>query len=289
MRTDVIYNGDCIQGLKRLPDNSVDLVVTDPPYNLTQNKWEKDIDFKQLFPDIWRILKEDGVVCIFSQEPFTSKLILSDDNYKYCWYWDKGRPKNHLNAKIQPMRAIEIIVVFYKKSGRYFPILTEKRKQDIRDNGNEYVNKNNGNYGKTKEKSVLNEHRSIPVNMKYPKDIITIQGVGSFGNEKTGHPTQKPEELIKYFVKTYSKENEIVLDLFMGSGTTAKACYELNRRFIGFELDPEYCEIARKRLKQKVITGFFGTQANSTSSSFNKDLTGNSDEFPQILPLAELR
>lgn len=244
---------DALELLKQMPDQSVDLILTDPPYNLTQNKWEKDIDFKQIFPNIWRILKDDGVVCIFSQEPFTSKLILSDNNYKYCWFWNKGRPKNHLNAKIQPMRAIEIIVVFYKKSGRYYPILTEKRKQDIRDNGNEYVNKNNGNYGKTKCKSILNEYRTIPVNMKYPKDILTIQGVGSYGNEKTGHPTQKPKELIKYFIKTYSKENHLILDCFMGSGTTAVVCKELNRDFIGCDISQEYVDIANKRLQQETM------------------------------------
>ena len=129
----------------------------------------------------------------------------------------------------------------------------------------------------------LTKGRPLLKDTRYSNVILFDNG----GNKN--HPTEKPVGLIQILIKSFTDENKIVLDPFMGSGTTAKACYELNRRFIGFELDPEYCEIARKRLKQKVITGFFGTQANSTSSSFNKDLTGNSDEFPQILPLAELR
>lgn len=245
-----LYNQDCIETMKRIETGSIDLIIQDPPYNITANDWEYNLNLPELWEEWLRISKPNAALIFTAQQPFTSELILSKkDIFKYCWYWDKGRPKNHLNAKIQPMRVIEDIVVFYRQQPTYTPILKKKRKQDIRDNGRQYNNKNNGNYGKTKEVSTLNEFRSIDIDLKYPDNLLCINGVGSFGFEKEGHPTQKPFELMRYLIKTYSLENDLVFDGYSGSGTTAAACIKEKRRFIGSELSKEYFDKSVERLE----------------------------------------
>jgi len=273
MRTDVIYNGDCIQGLKRLPDNSIDLVVTSPPYNQnlstqdTSKKPYKDnmddkeyVNFiKELFREIFRVLKDDGSF-FYNYKSDTKNNLINSAHF-------------HLFNVIQDFKmAGEIIWNYagnFDSNRTRFPIDYEMIFHLVKQNKFKFSDRNR------KLTSVWN-----------------INHVMYGTHEKStceNHPCPYPLKLIRKIVEHTTNENDIVLDPFMGSGTTAKACYELNRRFIGFELDTEYCEIALKRLKQKVIKGFFGTQANSTSSSFNKDLTENSEEFPQILHLAELR
>ena len=254
MRTDVIYNGDCIQGLKRLPDNSVDLVVTDPPYNLKKDFANDDLseeDFVKfltpVFDELARVIK-----------PKHSVIIFFDAGKKLPLFW-----KCLFNSKLKFQKACNL----YKPND-----CSQPHNRILRTSEVFYV------CSKTDE---LNHDGET-----YIHDCLLANHTKK---ESWYHPTAKNLKITRQIIQSSSLANNIVLDPFMGSGTTAKACYELNRRFIGFELDPEYCEIARKRLKQKVITGFFGTQANSTSSSFNKDLTENSEEFPQILPLAELR
>ena len=269
MRTDVIYNGDCIQGLKRLPDNSVDIVVTSPPYNIggsihhnknMYNNYDDNLSddeylnfIRECLNELLRVTKYyvffNFQILSNNKNSYLEILHIFKENIKEFFIWAKPNPA----PGVQPglfANGFEFIICFSKfdVNGRTFK------------------------HHYTKQGKLSNT-----IIQKTNKDFVD------------GHFACFGKWLPKFFVESFTKENDIVLDPFMGSGTTAKACYELNRRFIGFELDLEYCEIARKRLKQKLITGFFGTQANSTSSSFNKDLTGNSDEFPQILPLAELR
>lgn len=266
MRTDVIYIGDCIQGLKNLPDNSVDIVVTSPPYNINSNKYEK-----------YKDNLSDEEYYSFIKECLNELLRVT----KYYVFFNFQILKNNRNV------FYKIMCDFNKYLKTEF-IWAKTNPVNISNNGNicrgfEYIMC----YSKSDNEDMVFKRGNYEM-----KDYISntlIKPVNSNNKYNEIHSAIFPLWLPRYFIKYFSEENDIVLDPFMGSGTTAKACYELNRRFIGFEIDPEYCEIARKRLKQKVITGFFGTQANSTSSSFNKDLTGNSDEFPQILPLAELR
>jgi len=253
-----LYNDDCFNVFPLIPDRSVDAIICDLPYGTTQNKWDSVLPLDELWEQYKRVIKINGAIVLTSSEPFTSHLIISNlIDFKYCFYWDKVRPKNHLNAKIQPMRAIEPIVIFYKEQPTYNPILTKKRKQDIRDNGRTYQSTNNGNYGDVRFETVLNEFRTVPIDLKYPDDLITINGVGSFGKEKNSHSTQKPIALMKYLVLTYTNENETVLDNCMGSGTTGVACKLTNRKFIGIEKEPEYFKIAQKRISETQAGGLF--------------------------------
>ena len=246
-KINTITCGDCLEVMQSIPDKSIDMILCDLPYGTTQNEWDNRIDMKELWRQYLRVCV--GAIVLTSAEPYTSELVVGNKSlFKYCWYWDKIRAKNHLNAKRQPMRAIEPICVFYKNQPTYNPILTEKRKQDIRDNGRLYQYKNNGNYGKTNLSGFLNEHRKIPVDLKYPDDLITINGVGSFGFEKTGHPTQKPVALFEYLIRTYTNEGDTVLDNCIGSGTTAIACINTGRNFIGIEKEEKYCRIAEERI-----------------------------------------
>lgn len=245
-----LYNEDCKETMKRIPDGSIDLMLTDPPYGITANEWDVLPNLSEMWLEWERILKPNGAWVIFCQKPFTADLIVSRRGfYKYCFYWDKIRPKNHLNAKIQPMRSIEEILIFYRSQPTYNPQYRKKRKSDIRDNGKTYYIENNGNYGKTKEEYKLNEYRTIPTDMSYPDDLISINGVGSFGNEKTGHPTQKPESLISWLIRTYTNKGETVYDGYSGSGTTAIACIKENRNFIGAEMNKEYYDKSMERIK----------------------------------------
>jgi len=239
-----------MEGMRQIPDNSIDLMLTDPPYNITASEWDKKIDLTTLWSEWKRIVKHDGVFLITSSQPFTSILVMSNISmFKYEWIWNKGRPTSPLSAKYMPMKKHENICVFYKKNGCYNPILTTKRKDDIRDNNRIYRRTNNGCYGDSMQEMRLNENRTIPINMKYPDSILDINRVGTFGFEKTGHPNQKPIALFRYLIQTYSNEGDLIYDGYMGSGTTAIAAMEENRNWIGFEIDEDYYKAASKRIK----------------------------------------
>ena len=245
-------NRDCLELLRELPDGSIDLMLQDPPYGVTQNEWDKEPNLPVMWAEWERVIKDNGAMLFFAQPPFSASLILSRAGfYKYTIYWDKIRPKNHLNAKKQPMRCIEEIIVFYKQQPTYNPQFKKKRKQDIRDNGKTYYIENNGNYGETKSSYVLNEFRDIDVDTSYPDNLVSIPGVGSFGFEKTGHPTQKPEDLICWLIRTFTNKGDVVFDGYSGSGTTAVCCIKEGRKFIGCELNADYYSIAANRIKEE--------------------------------------
>jgi DNA modification methylase len=238
-----VWLGDCLELIKNIPDGSIDLILTDPPYGSTQCKWDIVIPFEPMWDELKRIIKPNGAIVLFGCEPFSSLLRISNLSwFKYDWVWQKDKATNHLNAKKQPMRRNELISVFYKSQCLYNPQLTEKPKENIRPPTTK--RKQAENYGEMTKESV----RQIPINMSYPNETLKFRGC--FGDKgKSFHPTQKPVDLLEYLIKTYTNEGETVLDFCAGSGSTLVAAKKTNRNFIGIEKEKEYYDICLERLK----------------------------------------
>jgi site-specific DNA-methyltransferase (adenine-specific) len=251
MKTNIIYNKDCIEGMKKLPDESVDMILCDLPYGTTNCKWDKVLPLDELWKQYKRILKEDGVVVLTASQPFTTDLINSNrDWFRYCWVWKKSRPSGFLLAKKMPMKEHEDIVVFYKKASKYFP-------QGLKDCCINQTRKASRNKGYTNVED--GGKKLIQTKTNYPRSVLSF----SSGHNTNIHPTQKPVSLFEYLIKTYTNEGELVLDNCIGSGTTAIACINTNRQFIGYEIDPQYYKISLERLSDKTSTspnGDFATQ-----------------------------
>ena len=231
--------GDCLERMKDIPDNSIDCVICDPPYGTTQCKWDSVIDFDLMWEQLKRIVKDDGAICLFGSEPFSSHLRLSNlKMFKYDWYWNKLKPSTGLYAKIMPLKNLEIISVFYKKRCLYRPQMSEGklRIEDKEDNNGETFD----------GKKVKRHHNNR--GLKYPKHLIEFSNASQ---KNRLHPTQKPVTLLEYLIKTYTLENETVLDFTMGSGSTGVACKNLNRNFIGIEKDEKYFRIAEQRIEDE--------------------------------------
>jgi len=233
-----IYNGDCLELMKDIDDKSIDMILCDLPYGTTACSWDIIIPFDKLWEQYNRIIKDNGAIVLCSDEPFTSKLVLSNLSlFRYRYIWKKSYTTGFMNANKMPLKNIEDINIFYKKLPVYNPqnvIKIKKHCKRVKDkNTTVYQNMGlkNGNY--------IQEYTN------FPNQIIETKS-----KELTLHPTQKPVALFEYLIKTYTNENDIVLDNCMGSGTTAIACLNTNRKYIGFELDKEYFDIAEKRIKE---------------------------------------
>ncbi len=238
-----IYNMDCIEWMKLIPDWSIDCIITDPPYWTTACKWDIIIPFDLMREQLKRIIKPNGAIVLFWSEPFSSALRMSNIKmYKYDWIWDKVLHSNPLIAKKQPLSANENISIFYKKQTTYNPQMEEWK--EIK----RWVETVWESWTKWNAKIFRWKNSS---KQRYPKRIITI----SNANKKNIiHPTQKPVALLEYLIKTYTNEWETVLDFTMWSGTTAIACINTNRNFIWFELDKWYFDIANERISCKINT-----------------------------------
>ena len=225
-----LYKGHCFEVMDRLIEEGikVDMILTDPPYGTTACKWDNVIPFDEMWIRINELIKTNGAIVLFGNEPFSSNLRISNiKNYKYDWVWNK-RPVNFLNAKRQPLREVENIMVFNSKI--YNPQgLIYKERINKRSNSTE----TNSKHGLSNKSYYTN----------YPKQILRFIG------ERGLHPTQKPVALLEYLIKTYTDEGELVLDFTMGSGSTGVACINTNREFIGIELDEKYFNIAKSRLE----------------------------------------
>lgn len=235
-----LYNGDCLELMKNISDKSVDMILCDLPYGTTQCKWDSIIPFEPLWEAYKRIIKDNGCIALFSSQPFTSSLVMSNPQmYKYEWIWQKTHPKGHLNAKKMPMRAHENIEIFYKKPPIYNPQMTHGHKRKVAKTN--YIRESDGNscYGREVRDT------SYDSTDRYPLDV---QVFSNADQSKKIHPTEKPVELCEYLIKTYTNENDIVLDNCMGSGSTGVACVNTNRDFIGIELDKDYFNIAKQRI-----------------------------------------
>lgn len=237
-----LIQGDCLEKMKLIPDQSVDLILTDPPYGTTACKWDSVIDFGLMWAELKRIIKPNGAIVLFGAEPFSSLLRASNiKQFRYDWIYEKPAATGFLNAKKQPLRAHEIISVFYARQPIYNPQKTtgQRRKQSARtDIGSEC-------YGKAIKRQVYDSTE------RYPR---SIQKFNSDKQKQSLHPTQKPVALLEYLIKTYTQEGETVLDFTMGSGSTGVACLNTGRDFIGIELDAHYFEIASTRIAQAQAT-----------------------------------
>ena len=243
-----LYNGDCLIEMDKIPDGSVDMILTDLPYGTTSCSWDEIIPFEPLWEQYNRIIKDNGAIVLFSSQPFTTKLIASNiNNFKHSWVWNKVSAGNILVAKYQPMKTTEDISVFTRKgeTSNYYPIYSRGHK----DRSQEVTEaKNTGLYGNT-EISQFKAGNNKPPDARYPKHLIEFSNANRNG---VVHPTQKPVELLEYLIKTYTNKGETVLDSTMGSGSTGVACKRTDRRFIGIELDKEYFKIAKDRISKPV-------------------------------------
>jgi DNA modification methylase len=241
-----LLHGDCLELMKSIPDKSINAIITDPPYGTTACKWDSVIPFDLMWLQLNRIIKDNGAIVLFGSEPFSSALRMSNIKiYKYDWIWQKSHPTGHLNSKKQPLRQHENITVFYKKQCKYNPQMIKKNYLDKRTKSGAIVKADiYGEFTKV--------NRQIDVSEGYPKSIQYFKTPFK-GGEAGLHPTQKPVDLVEYLIKTYTNENETVLDFTMGSGTTGVACKNLNRNFIGIEMDNKYFSIAENRINNHVV------------------------------------
>ena len=241
-----IINADCFDILRELPDKSIDCIICDLPYGTTACSWDIVIPFDKLWEQYKRIRKDNTPIVLFGSEPFSTYLRMSNiKEFKYDWIWDKMKGRQPYLAKIQPMKSHENISVFAKNKTVYNPQIELAKKENMRDRTKNY-NKGccNSIWGEQKKYHKNNDLE----NFRYPKTIISISGQSNEIHHKRLHPTQKPVALLEYLIKTYTNEGETVLDFTMGSGSTGVACKNLNRKFIGIELDKKYFEIAEKRI-----------------------------------------
>jgi len=235
--TTKLIHGDCLVEMSSIPDKSIDCIIADLPYGTTQCKWDTIIPFEDLWVNYKRIIKDNGAICLFGAEPFSSLLRCSNlKMYKYDWVWDKIKGTGFLNAKKQPMRNHEIVSIFYKSQCTYNPQKTfgHNKKESFRKK-----NLQTDVYGEMK-----NDY-SYSSTERYPR---SIQEFSTDTQNSSLHPTQKPVLLLEYLIKTYTNEGDTVLDNVMGSGTCGVACINTGRNFIGIEKDDKYFEIAIGRI-----------------------------------------
>jgi len=229
-----LYKGDCLDIMDELIAKGVvvDAIITDPPYGTTACKWDSIIPFPEMWERLNKLIKPNGAVVLFGSEPFSSALRMSNiKNYKYDWVWKKHHT-NQLNSKRQPLRENECVSIFYKKQCLYNPQFSKGEPYEV----------DRKNYKGSETLGKQRDHKTINDGFRHPKSII------EFKEKMKHHPTQKPVALMEYLIKTYTNENELVLDFTMGSGTTGVACKNLSRSFIGIELDDNYFDIAEKRI-----------------------------------------
>ena len=254
-----LYQQDCLIIMDELIKNGVkvDMILTDPPYGTTACKWDSIIPLDKMWEQVNKLIKDNGVVCLFCTQPFTTTLITSNiSNFKYCWYWEKSKANGFQHSKNKPMRKIEEIAVFSKASIGHRSLLGDNRmiynpqgvipcgKRQIRESTHCGNTMGGENHKSSRPNQVGIEYESYT---NFPDDILkfdSIYGKGAF------HPTQKPVDLLKYLIKTYTNEGDLVLDFTMGSGSTGVACLNTNRKFVGIELDEKYFNIAKERIRR---------------------------------------
>lgn len=249
MELNKIYNEDCLQGMKRIPDGSIDAIICDLPYGTTCNKWDTIIPFDELWAQYKRVIKPNGAIVLFSQQPFTSKLIMSNiDMFRYEWIWHKHAATGFLNANKMPLKAHENICVFYKHLPTYNP---QKTKSTHKKESVKKAEITGSNYGK-----VINRTPWVDDGLRFPVDVVKFdkdkEAYDSTKIDKGLHPTANPVDLVAYLVRTYTKPGETVLDNCIGCGTTAISCIREHRNFIGFELNKEYFDKAQQRIDREL-------------------------------------
>ncbi len=249
-----LYKGDCIEVMKGIETGSIDAIITDPPYGTTACKWDSVIDFELMWEQLNRIIKPNAAIVLFGSQPFTSALIMSNPKgFKYEWIWDKKTSTGGVLAKKRPMKAHENILVFNTVSyNAQMGVWDEgliKRMSKKRYEANPKTEMMH------KKHSVCNKEDKLKRG-KYPQSVLRINGLARQSKESGLHPTQKSLELMEYLVKTYSNENDTILDFTMGSGSTMVACQNTNRNGIGIEMDEGYFKIAQQRIEENKMKLF---------------------------------
>lgn len=240
MKTNTIYNLDCLEGMKDIPDNFVDAIICDLPYGTTRNSWDSIIPFDALWNHYRRIIKNNGIIILFGQGMFTAKLMMSNPTWwRYNLIWNKTQPSGFLNARRMPLRAHEDICVFYKRLPSYNPIMT-KGERKVSSAASKVKCVKTSNYGSHK----LIDYDS---NKRFPTSIIRV---AKDIQHSAIHPTQKPVALIEWLINTYTNKGDIILDNCSGSGTTAVACMNTDRRYICYEKEPTYYYLSIERIEK---------------------------------------
>ena len=230
-----LIKGDCLVEMQNIPSGSIDMICTDPPFGTTACKWDSVIPFDPMWEQLNRIIKPNGAIVLFGSEPFSSALRMSNiKNYKYDWVWNKIKPGAFAVAKYRPLGSTENISVFALNKHNYYPIMEAQKPRT----GKIYASSDSASV--KYNDGVLRNY-----DKKYPKTLITFSNANQKGKM---HPTEKPVPLLEYLIKTYTNEGDTVLDFTMGSGTAGVAAKNLNRNFIGIEMDDKYFEIASKRI-----------------------------------------
>jgi len=231
-----LRQGDCLELMKSIPDESVDMILCDLPYGVTDNSWDSVIPFEPLWKQYRRIIKPESAIVLFAAEPFASKLRLSNlEDYKYDWIWNKKKGGNIFHLKSQPYKIHENILVFHTTENTYHPIMIPQKERSGKI------------YSQTKNFKTPKYRDTRTYKFKNPQSILTF----SNANQHKVHPTQKPVPLLEYLIKTYTREGETVLDNCMGSGSTGVACVNTGRSFIGMELEEKYFKIAEQRIMEE--------------------------------------
>ncbi|MFL2118563.1 site-specific DNA-methyltransferase [Marinilactibacillus psychrotolerans] len=251
MELNKVYNEDCLEGMKRIPDKNIDMILCDLPYGTTACKWDTIIPFEPLWEQYTRIIKDNGAIVLTASQPFTSALVMSNPKmFKEELIWEKHKPSNFGASKSRHMKYHESVLVFSKKRHTYNPQMIKRESERMGQmHKADYVivtgksEVSNNSIGKTSAHKYNAE-------FKLPSSTLKIPAVANNSHEKTKHPTQKPVALFEYLIKTYTNENETVLDNCMGSGTTAIATINTNRKYVGFESDKEYYKLANERIKE---------------------------------------
>ena len=252
MQKNELMQGDCLELMKDIPNKSIDMILCDLPYGTTASKWDSVIPIEPLWKQYKRVLKDNGAIVLTAIEPFASMLRANDlKGYKHEWIWNKENAGNFIQAKNHPLRVHENVLVFSNGKVNYYPIMTDADPKNVRPLG---VKKQKTDFmGKVSAGEFKSAKKYNP-KKRYPKTILTYNArAKECNNVNRVHPTQKPVELFEYLIKTYTNVGELVLDNCMGSGTTGVACKNLNRNFIGIELDDEYFEIAKERIESHEV------------------------------------
>ena len=245
-----LYLGDCLEIMKDIDDKSIDMILCDLPYGTTACNWDTIIPFEPLWEQYERIIKDNGAIVLTASQPFTTKLINSNiKNFKCCWVWNKEIAGAFTLAKVRPMIVTEDICVFGKSKGKinYYPIMEDANPKNIRP-----INKGSSSSQATPVAGgIAKSDKNYNPKKRYPKNILTYSKYMKECNQLNRvHPTQKPVDLFEYLIKTYTNENEIVLDNCIGSGTTAIACINTKRNYIGIEKDENYYRLANDRIEK---------------------------------------
>lgn len=244
-----IYNEDCLIGMKKIPDGSVDCIITDLPFGITDCDFDRRLPFEPMWEQFNRVTKRNAAVALFANSKFLIELAASNlRDYRYKWVWIKPQGSGFLNAKKMPLKCHEDILIFYRQLPTYNPQFTQGKPYSYCTSTKTQNYQSGGWY---------EGYRATSDGRRYPLDTLHIKGVNNGGGIKNGvgltvHPTQKPTDLLEYLIKTYTNEGETVLDATMGSGSTGVACVNTGRNFIGFETEKNFYDIANERITKAV-------------------------------------